>query len=71
MMATPVKKWPHHAKWAADDSATNLQRIINEAKRLLNHPDMEVAARAGRILHYAHTSKNALKAVGAAVAIDE
>lgn len=71
MMASERKKWPHHCAWARDDSATNQQRIINEAKRLLSHPDLEVSARAGRILHYAHESKAKLVSVGAKVAINE
>lgn len=70
-MTTPRKRWPDHCKWAREDAATNQQRIINEASKLLSHPDAEVVTRIGRILHYAHTSKTKLKAVGATVAIDE
>lgn len=64
---TKPREWPNRARWARDDTATLLQEIITVTRPMLNHPDSNVAACAGRVLDKAQRGIRYLVEVGASI----
>lgn len=64
---TQRREWPNAAKWARDDTAYLLQKIITDARTLLKNNDPNIAATGGRIIDNATRARLYLINVGAQV----
>jgi hypothetical protein len=64
-MTTPRKRWPNEACWARDAAAEAMNDSIALLRPLLDHDDLEVVAKAGKVIMALSTSLRALERVGA------